>query len=270
MKRALSAISLLVLSLSAHADFDAHVSISGLNFELIDLDLNDGISPSISFGYGWGAGGIHLHTAQINETLKSDIGAFTEINRSLVTGPLSGQYSFEGGNIGAFATRTSIHSDLDVIAYGENPEALSGTTWRLNMEVSANTLLKVSATGKIEALSNLTMIHPENYNQAEIGAELRVYAGIYGSDKIEYFAPGNLLTFSEIREKTLSVTMENDWNRSQPMSIYLNTYAYHTVSEVPEPTTAGLIACGLLLLGTSTRVRRTCGHKPASRSTSSS
>jgi len=185
-------------------------------------------------------------------------GAFPETSRSLTTGPASSEIKFEGIDVGTFATRASIHSSLGVVAPGDRPQEFSGTEWHLGIELSPRTELRVSAIGKVEANSDLA-IAAGTFSDTSAFAKLSLYANSqFPQDQIaySYVAPGDLVKFSETRDKTLSVSLSNGSSSSETMDLQLQTWINHSITPIPEPSTSGLVACGLLLLGGWTRARR--------------
>jgi len=258
MKRAIAVFGLSsLLAMSAHADLDVRASISGLSFELIDLDPSDGISPSITFGQGWGNGSTYLYTGAMTEARSiSFSGAFPETSRSLTTGPASSEIKFEGTDVGTFATRASFHSDLNVVEFGQIPQEFASTDWYLDIQLSPKTALKISATGKVQASSNLALA-AGSFSQLDAYARLDVFTGSDGPSQIAYNNVSAVnATFSESIEQMLSVTFTNDWSNVRTSTLHINTYLDHHISPVPEPSSWRLIAGGLLLLGMAARSRR--------------
>ena len=84
MKRVVAALGLFLIAVCAHAEINVRASIGGLNFELIDLDLSDGVSPSITFGRVYGYGSNFLDAEEFHESQNiSFSGAFREIIRAV-------------------------------------------------------------------------------------------------------------------------------------------------------------------------------------------
>lgn len=256
MKRAIAALGLSsLLAMSAHADIDVRASIGGLSFELIDLDPSDGISPSITFGQSWANGNTYLRTAGMYEGRSISYGgAFLETSRSLITGPASSEIKFEGTDVGTFATRASSHSDLNVVEFGQIPQEFASTDWYLDIELSPKTALKISATGKVQASSNLALA-AGSFSRLDAYARLEVFTGPMSQIAYNNVSAVNA-TFSESIEQTLSVTFTNNWSNVQTSTLHIDTYLDHHISPVPEPSSWGLIAGGLLLLGMAAKSRR--------------
>lgn len=256
MKLIFTALGLTsLLAMPAHADVDAHVSMSGLHFELVDLDPGDGVSPSMTLVNGWANGGLLLSTNGMSESRSTSFSdLFREVSRSMTTGPATGGFDFQGVDVGTFATSASIHTSLGAVEPATFPQEISGTEWYLNIKLSPHTQLKVTATSKFEASSNLT-VPSEHFSSTSVTTRLRLG---YDEDQFfySYVGTNGLVSFSKAGQETLSASFTNDWTTWQTQSLYVRTYLDHSIAQVPEPTTSGLFACGLLLLGMLARRRR--------------
>jgi len=256
MRHILAALGLsCLIAMPAHAGVDAHASMSGLRFELVDLDPNDGVSPSMTWVNGWANGSIYLVTRDMTEGRSINFSdPFREVSRSLTTGPASGEFDFQGLDVGTFATSARIHTSLEVVEPATFPQQYSRTDWYLNIKLSPHTQLKVTAVSRFEANSDQT-IASEHFSDTSGLTRLSL---ALDADQFFYSYVGTSgpVSFSKVAEETLSVSFTNDWTTDQTQSLHVGTWLSHSVTQVPEPSPSGLFVAGFLLLGMLTRLRR--------------
>jgi hypothetical protein len=249
MKRTLAVIGLSVLSMAAQANFDAAASISGLTFELTDLDPNDGISPAIDFSSSNWSGSSYIFFENMSESRSVGFsGALRNVGRTLPSGPFTTGVEVQGSNFSLLSTGSVLHSDQVAVSFSQGSQAYSNTNWSVVLRVTPKTQLKVSANAHFAVSSSLA-IAPDTINQVSASSTMLWFVdGGSKTDQLFYVdqhAPG---TFSETGDKTLSLTDSNDSTGYKTSSFFVSALARQDVAPVPEPATWGLMTFGLLAL----------------------
>jgi len=267
-----------VAAMPAHATATSNASFGNLTITLTDLDLNDGVAPSLSFGpygkpyvavgtHGWGDDYISHEYSKAASTMGGTLSG-------QLTDPLSSaQVHLAAANTVAGFTSMSTsgqaastpdgHGAYYGYASGSNPSARAFT-------LSANTRLTISVAG---ALSTTTTI---GYNlEADQGeyalASLLLGLTAYNQDGVEtvdsrFYEMGS---YFNVRDDGTTMGEHYDWNGLLSVE-YSNLSAFaangyldtavaisglSAVGAVPEPETWGMLLAGLALVGTVSRRR---------------
>ena len=230
-------IALLAAGSPAHAASNATSgSITQLSYQLIDLDLNDGITPSLTF-----TSTVNSQVASIGynqrETLQSEaIGELTIANAD--------------GNVRSGVTSTSASASGALAPSVASGTGLYVTALRLqNFTLSANTGVTWSALGSLSA-----------DHTASAGGSASVYFGGGLDDAADDVSERG--SFGDSASTTLGsgVYQLGGYLASRVATIgYVSAYveisnrAFVEIPPVPEPESYAMLAAGLLVVGAARR-----------------
>lgn len=263
----------------AHATASSSASFGNLTITLTDLDLNDGVAPSLSFGaygkpyvavgtHGWADDYISHEYAQTASTMGGALAGQLTDPLSSAQANLAAANTVAGftamSTSGQAASTSDGHGAYYGYASGSNPSARAFT-------LSANTRLTVSVAG---ALSTTTTIgynleaDQEEYALASLLLGLTAYnqAGVETVDAKSY----EMGSYFNVRDDGTTIGEHYDWSgmlsveysnlSAAAVNGYLDTAVavsgLSAVSAVPEAQTWGMLLAGLALVGTASRRRR--------------
>jgi hypothetical protein len=245
---ALAASALAVLPGTAAAQATvAQSSLSDFGYQLVDLDLADGIDPSVTFNTTF-RGVLAAAVADADEMLYFD-GA----------GGPEGDVSF-GASAGSAAVQGWITADEIGTrgSIGNAGEYLGSAGWYADYTLSANTKLVFTghATGSVERGAFVT----DQYSAAGVAV---LFSAVEedGSSAQPYFSrtatDSGVPGWGNFDEWfTLDIVNDGDTALSSQMYIMLNANA-EVASPVPEPSTWLMLGAGLALTAGIARRRRT-------------
>lgn len=221
---------------SAHASGDAILnntaSITNFGFRLVDLDLNDGVAPTVAF--------TNVFSETFSQACECGGGVFDGAN-----------YTYEyPSNIDTSSvydnseTRSSI-SPLQYVTSG----FLTGLGYfrsialtSMDFKLSANTKLVFFGTASASVTGGYDDHNPGYYNGA--GVNMAIENNSYGRF-ISSLQSGATNSFTE----NFEVEYANNLARAFDGHADIGTGASAHVSEVPEPTSYLMLGAGLLLIG---------------------
>lgn len=213
-------------------------SISNFSFELIDLDLTDGINSSISLTFQ------SYVSSSIATIAGNGFDSFTG-DQSLSLTTLGSNNSGRGAVTSASITGWDLFADGYTLGAGEYySQAWLGSKFTL----SANTQLIVRGHANASALGDLN--YPEStsgYLSVQItdaqGTAPYTQLSFYSTGAFSYNATPRLI------DEDFVLAFTNDGPASLNGSLQLAVGAAGAVSPVPEPATYGMLLGGITLLG---------------------
>lgn len=261
----LTACALCATAHAAPMEASASISVTGLTFELIDLDLADGIAPSLQYVDG---GSMTKHwTASAGagkwNSLEPDDIASSDVQSALSDGshwfaPVQAGVSNPAGQSSVVMTPSSItvsaSTMLDTVTVGEQTNGV-----RASLEASAydslpfisymvtpNTAVRV--TGQYELGSRFLTQDPQTYGSASTYFLLAMVSDTW-SQAVEDSTNSDQASPEGSRSGSFDLLMSNLTADRQEHTFFLNATAYanlgSSVSDVPEPTSIALMLAGL-------------------------
>jgi hypothetical protein len=289
MKLAKSIASIAIIACAAHASAESlsSATVSNVTFTLIDLDLSDGIAPSITFNPAsnynalvgtslyefytnapnWTSGTYQLASSKFGPESTSGVGMFTRANAGVI-----GDGTLGGTVLQASGASTS--TPFVESAYFAGAGILRDTSNAYSADafsLSAHTRVIFSADVDLFAhIANEPPAPTSPYRLAVAYSQLLVFEADVGS------SPGSQLDIVEVRaeensdsylpgagtriQQTSTVQFENltsDW-LTGAVGISANVHGQSRYAlAVPEPASALSLSCGLALMGWRCRSRRT-------------
>ncbi|ATQ74843.1 hypothetical protein CR152_32040 [Massilia violaceinigra] len=231
-----------IASSSAHAQsIDMSAGISQYRYQLIDLDLNDNITPSIVFTEFMDRS-FSLHTLE-NEVIAADS------IHTLGTTSISSRGGFASTRSDASSWRSLAHVDGAMLLNGSMS---ASTTHSSTFILSPNTGIMFSAVAEISG--EVSPLGPGDSAVMNVRMQGDI-SSRYGSDNAE------MMDFTESYSKFTSGTQTYKMsgylhsNQQEVMgSIRFSTDAVaRVVSAVPEPESYAMLLAGLGLVGFCTR-----------------
>jgi len=249
MHRMLALLTTSLLSISAQADFDASVSLGGLTFELIDLDVNDGITPSITVSPISLGGGIYLQFGDSTETRSSAyLNRFAETSKSLSNGPLTGTYTFQGLDAQSFIMGATSNVDIEGVASSSQFHSHQNLSWYGHFRVTPHTLVKASAPAQVAANLNAVLSDgATSYHRVKASINVDD-VGDFQSDEVGFELSNVTEPFTSTKSKRLTFALENAGADFKATRVYFYSEITQGVSPVPEPSTVVAWLAGLTLL----------------------
>jgi hypothetical protein len=242
-----AAMFTLALALPAHAGVNAQAQLSHLGFELIDLNTNDGITPSISFtpdfldSFTFSEDRISRQSEHLNHS-SSDFNAVDLHTRT----PYS--YSnavYQGGATGGLLVNGSSTKG----SYGNEITRL------MNFKLSANT--KLVFLGDMQAITNADN-QATTKDRATTLAQLSWGVSSSPVDTVySYLEANNSLTQHANLRDSFRLALNNtspNQERSGFMKISVTTNGY-AVSAVPEADSWAMMGLGVFALAALARRR---------------
>ncbi|RZI85842.1 MAG: PEP-CTERM sorting domain-containing protein [Rubrivivax sp.] len=258
MKKLIAALVTSASALAAQADVTLNAGVTGLTFELVDLDPSDGIAPAITYlsaanqrQNGW------LTISPLNGVRESDnvfSPAFRSESRSISNSGQTASFEFGGDtseaplSIESYAF-TSADSSLE-IGYDH---VRSQAQLQLLFSLTPMTQLNAVASGNIEVDSFLTMAGKDSM-WALANASIWANGLTKASSFITYSSRGRIDDISYGNHQSLSISLINFSNQANSWSFTAG--AYTEVSDVPEPSSMLMLLFGLAALGARLSERR--------------
>ena len=264
MKQALMPAVLLTLTLPTMAAVGSSANLTELRYELVDLDANDGITPSVRFtgvsdakaraGSGfcdrgnnctWTMGDF-THPAHASFTL-------SEISSAFATASSAGL--FAGGTFDNALDTPSGREDVYEAFAGYR-----GIAGKPMFVLSANTGLRITGQYTLDAWSD-PLRNPDRFLR---GTEYSWASVFFRSRFIEGPEPGReILAKSDWLSEPdhvhetgeISVLMRNDLDHQATLWGRWGVLAHGWVPGIPEPSTYALMGLGLAVVGMAARRR---------------
>ena len=266
MKLVLSTL-LAALALPTLADVGSSASLTGLRYELVDLDLNDGIAPSVKFtGVSDAIARAHRSFCNVTDGCSRDMGDFLQPASASVTVDLynsgfanaSAAGLFAGGVFNNTLTGSRLHA-------ADNFEAFAGyrgIAGKPLFVLSANTGLRVTGQYTLDAWvepyrevrSDLRQFEA---SQASVFFQSRFIEGPGPRQSIQ--AAASWITPADFQHATgeISALFRNDKDHQATLWGRWGVSASGDVPAIPEPSACALMLAGLGVVGAVAYRRRT-------------
>lgn len=223
-------------------------SLSNFKVSLVDLDLEDGVTPSVSFTHNWWSGAF----GSIYKSSRGEAGIFildAPASKTITNTANTASASFSGDNFDNKVLQASGNSlgggliirDKSRVKRYDSAGYLSSLNDRVPFTLSPNTQLNITA----DALNYVeTTIGADAHERAYSVAKLaisrdRFYGAFYDFDTVEFAAPifgeGSALKLSEL---TLLSAMLNNIDE-QEFTGFIESNLFNagaSFAEVPRPT----------------------------------
>ncbi|MCE3602076.1 PEP-CTERM sorting domain-containing protein [Massilia sp. P8910] len=235
----LLAAALLTTAPMAHAlNADVRSSVSQISFSLVDLDLNDGITPMITFTDRAGYRAVY-HSWPFDSQVSYSAPGSARITHLGNVAEASSDY-----------THASSHVSL-VTQHGQNLSYSARADQDFHFTLTPHTGLMFSATGNLHA-------------GARQGEDLR--GDLFVQLDLRTLDNGVERTFNQTWSNSLRTNGDRDYSLSRYLAtgndvgqgrLYTSTATWaDSVSAVPEPATGAMMLAGGVLVGLMARRRR--------------
>ena len=264
MKQALLPAILLTLALPTMAAIGSSASLTGLRYELVDLDPNDGITPSVRFtgisdAKARASGGF----CDLGSNCVWTMGDFTHAaNASVTRADISSAFAavspaglFAGGTFNNALEKTSGREDVY-----ESLAAYRGVAGKPMFVLSAHTGLRITGQYTLDAWSN-----PWRDPRPELRRTERAWASVFFRSRFidgpeprrEVEAMADWLSDPDYAHATgeISALMRNDLDHQATLWGRWGVLAHGWVPGIPEPSTYALMGLGLAVVGLAARRR---------------
>lgn len=248
MTALVSAVLTISVSTSAYAQINNTAFITNYGYKLIDLDLNDGITPTLTVTAANSHGiadpcmcGVMVgnsYSATNPPYVSTGSGS---VSSSVLTGADSSQYYlYAQGYAGSFSTSTetvlnfSLSANTKLVFFGTASAAWGRGATDTGSNLVGNSVMLYSGT----APGSLAQV--DSYSHILTSAPLAPWGGYYYSTYNEYFDVEYSNTASSNFAGTLDILVQSS----------------STITSVPEPTTYAMLVAGLLVAGFAARRRR--------------
>ncbi|MBB3221693.1 PEP-CTERM sorting domain-containing protein [Pseudoduganella umbonata] len=261
--KAMLTAALIASTAHVHADSRAEVSYSGLRYTLIDLDVNDGITPNMHVHLAPNSGRLSLSTESENEGSNSyrAVGETTEPLAGALSTPIAHASGSITGResawtesfVGTVAIMGDRSTDRDELA------DLFASSTLVYLDLSPKTEVVFSFDARL-ALETNDLVG-ENV-QANFWASLIFFppeeGAIYAEDSLSgSLGAGGRQQTSLIRDEVLTVSFVNNRTVSVGGRFFYNaSMSALNLSAVPEPDTYGMMLAGLGVVGLVNRRRK--------------
>jgi len=269
---ALLATALAISGAAATAASSAQGSISGVQWTLIDLDVNDGVSPSITWSY---TGDLLSATARQGEDQQDAAVTWRQnawFGMTNATASQPGVLASAAVVGDAVVVQGSAYRPGTTVTLGEWggfwAHASPASAQSLWLSLSPNTRLVVSGTASVEATTTVGFGYDQNYNLADESAEamftLTIFDSRNYSNRVSSFLYASASGTSErdpatgqwvfsgqhdASTRSFSVAFDNtnatNLGLSVSFDVRVQGFSPFTAAPVPEPSTGLLALLGL-------------------------
>lgn len=229
----------------AHAGHGtATASLSNIQFELIDLDLTDNITPSITFSRKLASESVILRSG--NDSVQGSSSGFNTISRTV-----------PDASVSAGATPTSLKVEAHAGTVTSNLNATASASQTMYFVLSPSTRLSFSAQADAVLENEGIMMA---WSSASLGASIDMLInGVFGNETVSMtlrdtkgersrFLHGSIDTGASVGKGTLSASTSARFINASGMTV--------PMSPVPEPASYAMLAAGLLVIGATRRKAR--------------
>ncbi|MEI7464322.1 MAG: PEP-CTERM sorting domain-containing protein [Burkholderiales bacterium] len=285
MKTAPIASAILVLSAltvtPAFAAGSASVSTGPLVVTLTDLDLTDGITPSITFfQYGWERSSVYVNAGTGTGDYEEGTSGYAPvwISQSGLGSSAAASVVGDGTALGTTLTASATSSDVYSLApstylSGESNSGVSGS-FKLSGATLAIFSINFTAAASGAGYYEDPITSSFYGEDAEAGASLRVIGpgafgggGSYQESDVDWSTfvdidvptSGPLVSYDRTVSQSLKVTFLNLTKGDLAGDLEIDAYAYSDSSAlpaVPEPGTSAMLLAGLAAVGFALRKKR--------------
>lgn len=269
MKHLLASLALALPVFAAQADAEIRASFADLTIQLVDLDLNDGISPGISFYinsevYSFGAVAISTPD-RIYSDLSRAPGLPQALSLSINRPLISAKMQLSGGVAsGASGLAIASHS-IEALSAADISTASAASESLYDYWVTPKTRVKVSLIANVEARSAVTASSPFGTH-----ADARIVLGGFDGNgnpslhSLSYSTPLNG-SYSYSDTQLLSRSFSNLSDAEQASRFWVTASASQHIAAVPEISPLFMVALGMLVI--SFMLRRRNGVRVAAERT---
>lgn len=264
---------LAALVAPALAAVGSSASLTGLRYELVDLDANDGIAPSVKFtGVSDAIGRAHLSFCNVTNGCSRAMGDFLQPAAASVTVDLYNSAFANASTAGLFAggvynnnlTGSRLHTDDTFDAFA----GYRGIAGKPLFVLSANTGLRVTGQYTLDAWVDpyrevRNDLRGVEGSQASVFFQSRFIEGPGPRQSIQ--AAANWITPADFQHATgeISALFRNDEDHQATLWGRWGVRANGDVPAIPEPSTWALMLGGLAMVGAMARRRqRRCCTAP--------
>ncbi|MCE3607954.1 PEP-CTERM sorting domain-containing protein [Massilia sp. P8910] len=229
----------------AHAGHGtASASLSNIQFELIDLDLTDNITPSITFSTKRASGSVSIQSG--SDKAQGSWSGFNSVSRSV-----------PNASINASAAPTSLHAEAHADSVPSTLMATATASQTLYFTLSPSTRLSFSA--QADAVMDNQGIN-QAWSTASLGASIDMLInGVLGNETVNMYLRGTTGEHSRFLHGTVDTGASvgtGTLSASTSARFFHNVGVAAPMSAVPEPETYAMLAAGLLVIGAARRKAR--------------
>lgn len=222
---------IIAASPASHAQASATSSITGFTYTLIDLDPNDGITPSLTL---------------TNPNYWIDAAAYPDSSGypnpiEIITTAGTASIALASGTTASSYNGSAASSSLTI--YGASPRFDANTITQWNFSLTPHTAAVLTGYGTI---------HAEQVGGLYAGADAQIFSAYYANpnDPYEQYLSDSLYAYyGNDQSRVLNVTFSSGNSELDGrLGISTNTQGQGIAAAVPEPSTYAMLIGGLAAL----------------------